>query len=431
MRLPINHPLRYVLNNEIHARPPEEFLAPAQISYLAVLYPTASPHSLDSQASAFRDLEKLCEMAGALPPGPDASHFRTELGTLRLKWERHTEFVSYTFSRQAEYETPFAKPAIAQVPEEWITNLGGTLLVAIHLAIGQHRLRVPDLQDVAQEFSGNSLVGSKIGGGRAIVLTDFRIHEDGFGRMLLMDLELGKRQAGRMVQRLMEIETYRMLALLALPVARDAGALLPAAERDLAAITSSLIEAGPRDEPQLLDQLTRLAAAVENQISLASFRFGAARAYHALVTRRIAELREERLNGVQTIEEFMGRRLVPAMNTCESASRRLLELSERIARTGDLLRTRVDVEREQQNLALLESMDARARMQLRLQQTVEGLSVAAITYYAVGLVHYLAKALGSVGVAMKAELATGLAIPVVAASVWWGMRRFRRKLGVA
>jgi len=187
----------------------------------------------------------------------------------------------------------------------------------------------------------------------------------------------------------------------------------------------------PQDEPGLLDRLTRLAASVENQVSITSFRFGAARAYHALVSHRIAELREERLIGVQTIDEFMGRRLGPAMNTCESASRRLLELSERVARTSDLLRTRVDVEREQQNQALLASMDRRANLQLRLQQTVEGLSVAAITYYAIGLIAYLAEAVAAFGFAVKPKLVAGVCIPVVAGAVWWALRHLRGSLGTA
>jgi uncharacterized membrane-anchored protein len=422
MRLPKDHPQRYLLNNEIHARPAEEFLAPAQITFIAVLYPPAP------NGGAFRDLEKLCEMTGAPPPRADANHFCADIGTLRLKWERHTEFATYTFSRQEAFDEPFARPAAAQVPDAWFSGVDGLLLVAIHLAIRDHRSSVPDLKDVAKEFSGNYLVGAKVGGGRAIVLTDFRVHEDGFSRMLLMDLGLGKRQTGRMIQRLTEIETYRMLALLALPVARAAGALLPGAERQLATVTSSLAQAAQHDEPGLLDQLTQLAAGVENQISLTSFRFGAARAYYALVARRIAELREERLIGVQTINEFMERRLGPAISTCESAARRLSELSERVARTSDLLRTRVDVEREQQNLALLASMDRRAKVQLRMQQTVEGLSVVAITYYAVGLVGYLADAALALGFPVKPKLVAGVFIPIIACGAWSGLRRLHKTL---
>ena len=421
MRLPENHPLRYALNNEIHARPPEEFTPPAQISYLALIYPLGTEN-------AFSDLEKLCEMAGIHPPRPETSHFRTEMGQILLKWERHTEFVTYTFSRHAAFDSPFEKPVIAQIPKDWLAEVRGQILVAIHLAIRDHRLFIPDLKDVAEEFSGNYLVGAKVGGGKAIALTDFRIHENGFSRMLLMDIQLGKRQCGRTVRRLVEIETYRMMALIALPVAREASIMLSSSEQDLAAITSSLASVGPEQEPELLYKLSRLAASVENQVATTSFRFGAARAYYALVKRRIAELREERLVGVQTVEEFMERRLAPAMNTCESIAQRLFDLSERIARASDLLRTRVDIEREQQNLALLASMDRRAKLQLRLQQTVEGLSVAAITYYVVGLIGYLTKAVTSLGIALNPEMLTGASIPFVALIVWWSVRHLRKKI---
>jgi uncharacterized membrane-anchored protein len=158
-----------------------------------------------------------------------------------------------------------------------------------------------------------------------------------------------------------------------------------------------------------------------------SFRFGACRAYYDLTKRRIVELREERLAGVQTIEEFMDRRLAPARATCASAEKRLLDLSERVARASDLLRTRVDIEREQQNQMLLASMNHRTRMQLRLQQTVEGLSIAAITYYVAGLVGYAAKALKEAGVPLSVELTTGMSIPFVAVAIWLAARRVRRQ----
>ena len=161
-----------------------------------------------------------------------------------------------------------------------------------------------------------------------------------------------------------------------------------------------------------------------------SFRFGASAAYYDLVKRRISELREERLVGIQTIGEFLDRRLAPAMATCASVKKRLLDLSGRVARASDLLRTRVDIERERQNQALLASMNHRARMQLRLQQTVEGLSIAAISYYVVGLVGYAAKAMKEGGVPLSPELVTGGSIPLVVLAIWLAVRRVRKSLGV-
>jgi uncharacterized membrane-anchored protein len=426
MALPTDHPLRYTLNNEIHARPPQEVAAPEQISYLALTYPTN--HSSTVGDAALDDLARICEMAGAPPPPQEANHFRAALGTLTLKWERHTEFVTYTFSRRAPFEEPFAKPPILQVPAQWLSSVAGQTLVGIHLAVRDQRLFVPDLREITPDFSDNYLVGASVGSGSAIVLTDLRIHEDGFGRILLMDTKMGKRQGGRIVQRLLEIETYRMTCLLALPVARETAQMVSGAEIELAAMTTALASTEVDDEPALLKQLTMLAAGVENQLAQTNFRFGAARAYYAIVKRRIGELREERLSGVQTIEEFMERRLAPAMSTCESAAQRLHDLSQRVSRASALLRTRVDIEREQQNQQLLSSMDRRAKIQLRLQQTVEGLSVAAITYYIVGLFGYVAKGLRVAGMAIQAEAAMAISIPFFAASVWYLLKRWRGKL---
>jgi uncharacterized membrane-anchored protein len=442
MRLPPNHPQRYVLSNEIHARPPQELSAPERVSYIAVNY------EADTGNAAINDLGRLCEIWGVQAPIAEVTHFYAEHSGLRLKWERHTEFVTYTFAHKGEFAHPFESPVITLINEEWLSSLSGKLIAAIHVAVQENRVFVPDLQEVVREFGENYLVGARVAGGNGIVLTDLRIHADEFGRLLLMDLKLGKRQAGRTVQRLLEIETYRIMALLGLPMARRTGAMLNSAERELAEITSLMAQetqsdAAPgadaqpqydsdtaRDEHALLVRLTRLAASVESEVAANSFRFGASRAYYDLTKRRIAELREERLTGVQTIEEFMDRRLAPAMATCSSAEKRLLDLSERVARASDLLRTRVDIERERQNQTLLASMNRRARMQLRLQQTVEGLSIAAITYYVVGLVAYAAKALKEAGVHLSVEIVTGVSIPVVVLAIWLAVRRVRKHLGV-
>ncbi|MEO8101530.1 MAG: DUF3422 domain-containing protein [Betaproteobacteria bacterium] len=424
MRLPPNHPQRYLLSNEIHARPPPELSAPERLSYIALNY------EADASSAAIDDLSRLCVIWGVQSPTAEVTHFNAEHSNLRLKWERHTEFVTYTFSRNGEFDRPFENPVITQVNEEWLATLSGRLVAAIHLAVQENQVFIPDLPDVVREFGDNYLVGAKVAGGNGIVLTDLMIHADEFGRMLVMDIKLGKRQGGRTVQRLLEIETYRIMALLGLPVARRTAAMLGGAERELAEITSLMAQDSTHDEPALLVRLTRLAATVESEVAANSFRFGASRAYYDLTKRRIAELREERLTGIQTIEEFMDRRLAPAMATCSSAEKRLLDLSERVARASDLLRTRVDIEREQQNQALLASMNHRTRMQLRLQQTVEGLSIAAITYYVVGLVGYVAKALKEAGIPLSVELVTGASIPFVVLAIWLAIRRVRKHLGV-
>ena len=210
------------------------------------------------------------------------------------------------------------------------------------------------------------------------------------------------------MQRLLEINTYRMLTLLALPLARQASPKLKDADRNIAAIAARMAE-GRKDgggnagtDPELLALLSKVAADVEEIVASTSYRFDASRAYYGIVQRRLKEIREKRIEGLQTFSEFYDRRLTPAMNTCVSIAERQESLSQRAARVSSLLRARVEVALEQQNAALLESMDKRAKLQLRLQETVEGLSVVVLSYYTVSLVGYLlkgAKAVGNSGVA--------------------------------
>jgi uncharacterized membrane-anchored protein len=134
------------------------------------------------------------------------------------------------------------------------------------------------------------------------------------------------------------------------------------------------------------------------------------------------------MQGLQTFREFIERRLAPAMNTCRSVAARQESLSQRVGRATRLLATRVDLTRERQNQALLASMNSRARLQLRLQSTVEGLSVAAVTYYVSALVGHAAEALRTEGVPVEPDLAIGISIPIVALVAWFGINHIRRKV---
>jgi uncharacterized membrane-anchored protein len=418
--LPPDHPERFVLAEEVHARPPEAVEAPARITYLAVLV------DADDRERELAHVASLCERYAVAPPGPGATHFTGRLGTLKLKWEKHGEFSSYTFFQKGVSEPPFAEPASQALPPNWLGALPGRTVVAAHARFVKGGAAAPSADELAACFDGNTPVGAEIGGGAGFAFTDFRIHDDGCSRFVVLDRGLSPHQAGRMIQRLFEIEAYRMMALLALPVARRMSPRILAIERSLATLTDGIARDDGTDE-QLLHELTRLAAEVESGLAATQFRFGACRAYHELVVTRIRELREERIPGIQTIDEFMARRLTPAVNTCATVSQRLTNLSDRVAQASGLLSTRVDIARERQNQALLSSMDRRAKLQLRLQQTVEGLSVAAISYYVASLVGYVAKGVKTVGVPLDADLVTAVTIPIVAVVGLWVVRKVRRR----
>lgn len=409
-----------MLHDEVHARPPARLVTPERITHLALRVP---PERRGDEA---RRIAELALQLGAPVPPPDAAFAWIDGGALRVKWERHTEFTSLTFFRRVAPGTTPEATALDLVPRGFAASLPGTTIVACHVDV--RREDADGWRAAVAAFGDATVVGARLGDGAGAALTDFRLGDDGFSRFVVLDHALGERQAGRYVQRLCEIETYRMMALLAFPLAREVGAALSAAEARLARLSERLGGGEGVDEAQLLDELTRLAAEVERDEARSRFRFGAAAAYGGLVRQRIAELREGRLPGVQTIAEFMDRRLAPALATCESVARRQEELSARIARASQLLRTRVDVALERQNQELLASMNRRARLQLRLQQTVEGLSIAAITYYGAGLVAYVAKAGKALGSPVEPEVAAGVAVPVIALALWTMLRRLRRSL---
>ncbi len=419
-----DHPLRGALHEEVHSRPFATLQAPERVSHLALL---------SGEGAARRERQHvtdLCQSRGVAGPPENTNHFIADLGTFRLKWERHTEFSTYTFFLNGPFsDGPFAGRALDLVPQDWIAGLPGDVLVGVHLDLLAKDTPEPDPTALQELFGHDSIVGSLVSGGAAALWMDFRVKDDGFGRILLRDNFLKPRQAGRLVQRLLEIETYRMTALLAFPAAKRHSAGLAAIGDRLTGITGRLTEIeGMGAERKLLDEMIELSSEIEDVAAATNYRFSAARAYYALVLRRVEELREQRVEGLQTIGEFIDRRLAPAMRTCEAVSERLEALSRRVARASQLLRTRVDIQLEAQNRDLLESMNRRARLQLRLQQTVEGLSIAAITYYVASLVGYLAKGAKAAGLPVSPELATGASIPILAVLIWFGLHRLRRHL---
>ena len=433
--LPPDHPDRASLAAEVHARPPEPLAAPSRATYVAVRIDG------DDRAAELAHIITLCQHYDVASPPTGGTQWVATLGPLRFKWERHGEFSSYTFFPPGLSAQPFAEPVAALLPPGWLAGVPGLTVFAAHAKLApadslcDGPLGMPSAEQLAQHFGTHVVVGAGIGDGAGGAFTDFVIHADGFARFLLVDRGMTERQAGRMLQRLFEIEAYRMMALLALPMARGLWPRLLQIERTLAELTACFAGStapgagnGSAQDEQLLQQLMALAAEVESALASSQARFGASRAYHALVTTRIAELREQRIRGLQTIDEFMTRRLSPAMATCATVAQRLHDLSERVAQASSLLSTRVDIVRERQNQALLAATARRAKLQLRLQQTVEGLSVAAIVYYLAGLVGYGAKALKAAGAPLSPDLVTGAAVPLLALGAWWVLKRVHRRI---
>ncbi|MDL0430924.1 DUF3422 domain-containing protein [Marinobacter sp. TBZ242] len=423
MNLPLNqldlHPLRAELYNELHSRPFHVLPCPAQVTHIALL---TTPEQRTAQ---FRHWQDLHIMLGEAEPLEDVSCYEATFGSLRIRREMHMEFASYTFINlgASDDHQPFEDTGISSLPNGWLEKLTGTVVAAFHIDLQQDTSGPDtDLTQIRQWFEGERLVGSSPWEGKARVWGTFRLHSDGFGRFMILNRDMSDSQLGRLTQRLMEIETYRLMSLLALPLAREMTPSLNGMDQQLAVITQSLADNQDIDEREVLADLTNVAARIEAFRAHSTFRFSATRAYHQLVLTRLEELREDELSGHLTITEFMTRRLTPAVETCESVKDRLEDLSRRVDRASDMVRTRVELAIQSQNQQLLSSMDRRSKIQLMMQHTVEGLSVVAISYYLVGLLKLALDSAYDAGFEFNKSLVLGVAIPVVMVLVFVGVR---------
>lgn len=412
------HPLRADLYQELHSRPFQIIPPHARVTQIAVI---TTPEQRTRQ---FEHLQKLHRLLGEPWPEQEVSCYEQSFGKLRIRREVHMEFTSYTFINLADSDAdPFAETGLSLLPDGWLAQLEGTVVGAFHVEVRSSSEDArSELAFMRKHFEGMRLVGSSPQEGAARVLGSFQLHSDNFGRFMVLNHHMSNSQLGRLVQRLMEIETYRLMSLLALPVAREITPSLNDMDQQLARITQSLADNESLDEQQILAELTNIAARIEAYRAHTTFRFSATRAYHRLVLTRLEELREDEVSGHLTITEFMTRRLTPAVKTCEAVNERLEDLSRRVDRASEMMRTRVELAIQSQNQQLLSSMDRRSRIQLMMQHTVEGFSVVAISYYLIGLLKLGLDALKGTGLPINESLVTALAIPVVMVLVFIGIR---------
>ncbi|SCW84555.1 Uncharacterized membrane-anchored protein [Rhizobium mongolense subsp. loessense] len=397
---------------EIHARPYALISVPRVIFQLAFL--------TDSGPEQDHDIVKrLSQSSGSPPPSHETNHHAISWGQGTLRWERHTEFSTYF------WDSPAPEKFGAEIPVHPFGDgfsQPGPFISGIRLEIR------PDTEETQKDlavFDRTSLCRSDLRSGEATILTDFRPDGDGLTKILVIDRGLSDSSRGALVQKLLDIETYRTLAMMALPLAQSLSPEIRRIEASLTAVTQRMKQHARDEADPLLAEITRLAAELEANAAMSLYRFGASRAYYEIVQERIRALAETATSGSESLGAFLERRLAPAMRTCQSIEERQANLSRKLARATSLLRSWIDVELERINMTLLNSMDRRAKMQLRLQQTVEGLSVAAISYYVVGLIGYVAKGVHLFGIEFGSEIVTAISVPVVVLGISLVVRNIR------
>lgn len=393
------HVHRNTLHNEVHARPSMYFEAPAQVFHLAFL---------DEDDVAGTIVRGLCDRHVAMAD-PQLPLGEIPLGDARLRWERHTEFLTLTLVMPGRSADPWPglPPVLAEVAEAHSS-----------LLINADQICVESATDWGGDLGDYGFVdplGSNLDQGKATVWSDLRLNGSGLNRMLVVNCQLDGRRLGRMLRRLLEIETYRLMASLTLPVARALGAELKHYEAELAALSDDNARAGAHEAKALLERITSLSARVMQTRARTRLRFSATEAYAELVFERIAELHESRTGDCQQLGTFISQRFRPTVRYCASTDRRLSNLSEAVAHLGELLQARVQVEMEEQNAQILQSLSARADTQIKIQKAVEGLSIIAISYYLFSLFKLLYEGLLVLGLDLspKAALLAGTPLGIL------------------
>ncbi len=408
----------------LHARPFPVLSTPFRTSQLCFLHDESYSHE-----SELILLREICQRYSVNPPGKDISCFYQDLGGYEIRWERHTEFSSYTFLLNDRDENLFTSTPIELIPIDWLQRLPGKVISAVHLEALDVTSVNLEKNSLRQYFEGQRLIGSKLHHGEASIYSAMRLHSDSFNRILMVNNSLNECQNGRVLRSLLEIEAYRNMALLAFPLAQEVSAKVSQMESQLAQLLKAQnSKKSSTDEKHQLTVLSEMAAIIAELITNSRYRFDAGTAYYQMVESRLEELEEQEITELQTLTSFIERRLSPACRTVLATKRRLDDLASRVNRASDLLRTRINMVIETQNQALLQSMDRRAKMQFNLQQTVEGLSVVVMTYYVLQLFDYMLEAADSLGWNTNKALSISMLMPVVFASVWFLGQRIKKRL---
>lgn len=416
------HPRFVESYNGLHSRAFFPVQGPVQVVHIAVLHAAEYEPSM-----AVNHLQVLCDYyqleATIVPPFVTLS-----FPDFELRWEQHTEFSTYSFITYQPTACPFEMNAMAALPADWVECIPGQVVSALRVGVVDAD-EIPTRESLREHFSGKRLKGSALRNGAATLWSALRLDADGFNRMLVFNHGLSECEIGRILRALLELEAYRNMVLLALPVAQETIATVSEMEDRLASLTRQIShQHADSEDQQLLAQLSSMAAVIAELIASSRYRFDAAQAYSQMVEARFEELQESEIDHLQTISAFIDRRLSPAIRTVNAAKRRLDDLSGRVGRATDFIRTRIDMSIEKQNQNLLKSMDRRAKMQFRLQQTVESLSVVVLTYYILSLLSLALKGTPDIGLGLSNEAMVAGLIPAVLVIVWYLTRRVKKKI---
>ncbi len=335
-------------------------------------------------------------------------------------WERHTEATTLTLIFPHNASDSGKMPYI-----KWLEEWPGGVVRATHILV------VPGTDDIdahLQELgiSKQEMVCCDINAGLRI-WSDFSIHSDGYGRLLITAGDVGEGERGRIIQRMQELGNYRNLALLGFPAVQQYGPQVDVLEQKLSEHAKRVAMAND-DDATLLAELTNISSELELIRSATGFRLSATAAYAEVAADRLASLNVQTVANYQSLTDFTERRLVPASRTCSVFRQRLSHIAERISGVMHTLDVQIDSRIKAQNLGLMRSMERSTQLQFRLQTLVEGLSVIAAAYYLVGLIAYISKGVAAFPSGSRTEMFVGAVTLPVILLIYIFVRHLRHKV---
>jgi uncharacterized membrane-anchored protein len=405
---PRQHPDRALIDAETHARPVTPLSTSLRIRRAAFMADPARRHFDELRAEI---AQRFCAKTAA-----DARQLTFAAGGYQVTAEFHNEFATLTWT--AALDNWIA----------WPEEIGLDLFAEMPL-IAATRIDLVSSDAISPEalagFNPDSLSYSEIFGGTAQAATDFVIGEDGFTRFEVAASRCGDLRRGVIVRRLLEIETYRNLALLGLPLARALTPHIHSHEQQLAALMRELGHGtSMADNRAALDALHHLSMEVGRTVEDTNFRFAASHAYSSVLRARLERLGEVPIGELTTFERYLENRIEPAIATLTAIEKRLAALTAKLERSTELLNARISLSIETQNQTVLDTIADTARSQYRLQHTVERLSTIAIAYYALALLGYVVEGLHE-ALPLDKNIILAIAAPIILLLVWFGLRSQR------
>jgi len=336
---------------------------------------------------------------------------------LILVWQAHTEYYNYqlwhvpsqgggapTFGSLVFPDYSFFEDPLGSV----VCRLDILLTAGMWPPRDELRTLVP----------GPILYGSRILDAQISVATSFTPDAEGRERYWV---SVGPSQSDPsrlkdIVDAIVRIETYYHLLLMQKPLFSAAIDQVYKFEqvhlKQREIITAHIGHADSQTLQRWLNTLTQDLLKTNRMAGKLHFELSSALPYDKIVHTTLASIGEQRMESYRPISDYVLSGITGVAEGYQQLLRRIETLRGGFEGIIAIIRTRIDLILQAQNLTLLQSVDKTTKSQVLLQHTVEGLSVIVIAYYLSGLAGYVFKGLYELGWLGNANLASAIFVPV-------------------